>query len=264
MTAKMAAATPRPIPPKSRARAASPGSRRRARLRAAQNVGCSRYVNGWLATLEVLVDFLEARPAGELQEDRRELLVRGPGEPPEVLYGPPRDDAALLDDADAVAHLLGHLQGVRAHEDGHPALAHVAEDLLDEPGAPRVEAHHRLVDQHRPRSVEERRAHDEPLLHPVGEALHQLALPARQLEQPQHLRHPVADPVAVHAVEPAVEAEELARGELVVDEGPVGDEPQRRLRRLGARGEVLTVDHDPAGGGLEQAGDDADRRRLAR
>ena len=42
----------------------------------------------------------------------------------------------------------------------------------------------------------------------------------------------------VHAVEAAVEAQELARGQLLVDEGPVGDEAERRLGRLGlaARG----------------------------
>ena len=94
------------------------------------------------------------------------------------------------------------------------------------------------------RPVQEGGAHDEALLHAVGEALDELALPARQLEQLEHLRDARLDAVAVHAVEAAVEAQELAGGELLVDEGPVGDEAERGLGRLRLPRQVVAVDRD--------------------
>ena len=120
-----------------------------------------------------------------------------------------------------------------------PFSAHVPEDVLDEAGAAGVEADHGLVHEHGARAMQEGRAHDEALLHAVREALDQLALPAAELEQVRASRCARASTsAAVHAVEAAVEAEELAGGQLLVDEGPVGDEAERglgRLRRL-ARG----------------------------
>jgi hypothetical protein len=59
-----------------------------------------------------------------------------------------------------------------------------------------------------------------------------------------------------------VETQELAGGELLVDERPVGDESKRGLGRFGARGEVVSVDEHAACRRLEQAGDHPDRRRL--
>src|SRR5437016_2881837 len=50
--------------------------------------------------LEVFIDLLQPRPPGELQEDRREALVGGAGQPAQLLDRAPGDDAALLDDAD--------------------------------------------------------------------------------------------------------------------------------------------------------------------
>ena len=92
---------------------------------------------------------------------------------------PLRDDPSLQDDADAVAHLLRHFERVRAHQDRDAVLAHAPEHVLDQPRAARIEADHRLVHGDRARPVQERGAHDEPLLHAVREALDQLVLPSR-------------------------------------------------------------------------------------
>ena len=61
-----------------------------------------------------------------------------------------------------------------------------------------------------------------------------------------------------------MEAQELARGQLLVDEGAVGDEAQGGLGRLRLAREVVAIDGDAARGGLEEAGDDADGGGLAR
>ena len=73
------------------------------------------------------------------------------------------------------------------------------EHVLDEARAARIEADHGLVDQHRPRAVQEGRGHGEPLLHSVGEALDELVLPARELEQLEQLA-PRASAIAVSSM----------------------------------------------------------------
>src|SRR5262245_47000299 len=57
--------------------------------------------------------FSLSRPAGRAARQRPKLVDRAA-----------RDDAALEDDADAVAHLLGDFERVRAHEDRDAAFAH--------------------------------------------------------------------------------------------------------------------------------------------
>ncbi len=156
---------------------------------------------------------------------------------------PAGDDLALQDDADAIAHLLRHFERVRAHENRDAVLAHALEDALDELRAARIQPDHRLVDEHRLRPMQKRRTHDEPLLHAVREALDQLVLPAAELEEVEHLAHPLAQAVAVHAVEPRMKAQKFSGRQLLVDVGPVGNEAERRFRGFGARREIVAV-HD--------------------
>ena len=65
------------------------------------------------------------------------------------------------------------------------------------------------------------------------------------------------------AVEAADEAQELLGGELVVEEGLVGDVAEQRLGRLGLAREIVTAEQHLAAARLEQADHHADRRRLA-
>ena len=259
--------TPRPMPPKTSPRRKSPRSRRRARLRAAHSDGSSRNGNGRAVTGHghQTTSSISCRPLPPVSF--RNTAVSSSSAPPAIARSsstvPLGDDPAPEDDADAVAHLLGDLERMGAHQDGDAALAHAAEDVLDQPRPARVEADHRLVDQHRLGPVQEGGAHHQPLLHAVREALDQLVPPPAQLEQLEHLADAGLDRGLVHAVEAAVEAQELAGGELLVDERPIGDETERRLGGLGLVGQVVAVDDDAAGGGLEQAGDEADGGGLA-
>ena len=70
-------------------------------------------------------------------------------------------------------------------------------------------------------------------------------------------------PVAVDAVEAGVEAQELAGRELLVDERPIGNEAERRLRRLGLRSRSWPLTTMRPDGRLQQAGNHPHRRRLA-
>src|SRR6267142_1471354 len=128
---KMAAPTRTASPPKIAIRVPSPCSRRRARFRMAHSVGSRRYGKGWVVTRprrpgsQGFLDLLQAGPAGEFEEHGGELLVLAAGQGQQLVHGAPRDDLAPEDDADVVAHLLGDLESVRAHQDGHALLAHV-------------------------------------------------------------------------------------------------------------------------------------------
>src|SRR6185436_2644910 len=173
-----------------------------------------------------LVDFLQAAAAGELQEDFREVIVRAVAHRADVGYRAARDDLALQDDADPVAHLLRDLQRVRAHQDADAALRHPAEDVLDQARSARIEADHRLVHDHRLRAMEEGGAHHEALLHAVGEALDELVLPAPELEELQHLGHARADAVPIESEQAAVEAKEFSGRELLVDVRTIGNETE--------------------------------------
>ena len=162
-----------------------PARRRRARFRDDQTRGSSRYGNGDHQRTSSIS--WSALPPVSLRNTDGEVRIPAAGHLPELVDRPARDDASLQDDADAIAHLLGHFQRVGAHQDGHAVLAHAAEHVLDQTGAARIQTHHRLVDQYRPRTMEERGAHDQPLFHPVRKALDQLVFPPRELEEIEHL-----------------------------------------------------------------------------
>src|SRR5262249_51058568 len=104
----------------------------------------------------------------------------------------------------------------------------------------------------------------EHLLHAVRKAFDQLVLPPSQLEQLEHLGDARGDVRVIEPVEPGVEAQELPRGQLFVDERPVGNEAERRFRLLRLDREIVAVHQNPPGGRLQQSRDHPDRRRLAR
>ena len=108
------------------------------------------------------------------------------------------------------------------------------------------------------------RARDDELLpHAVAVRLGELVLPGRQVEQLEQLVHAALDGRALLAVQRRDEAQELGAGELVVDERAVGDEAHPRLRLARLPLQVVAADLDHAARRLEDAGDHAQRRRLA-
>ena len=77
--------------------------------------------------------------------------------------------------------------------------------------------------------VHQRAADDQLLPHPVAVGLGQLVLPGGQVEDLEQLVDPALHGGAVLAIERGGEPEELAAGELVVDERPVGNESDAGL-----------------------------------
>ena len=135
-----------------------------------------------------------------------------------------------------MAHLLGDLESVRAHQNRDTALAHAPEHVFDQSRAARIQSHHRFVHGRLPMME---KAHHQALLHPVGEAFDQLVLPLAQLEEIEHLvRARRRCHYQIHATR--VERQELTGRELVVDERPIGMKPSAlrlpdRVRDRGCR-----------------------------
>src|SRR5262245_45374385 len=102
--------TPMPMAPKNSARVPSPASRRRARFRDAQIDGRSRYGNASSQRRpsglpsEDLIDLLQSAAARQAQEHFGEMLRRIPFERSDLGDRAVRDDPALQDDADQIAH----------------------------------------------------------------------------------------------------------------------------------------------------------------
>src|SRR3990172_829658 len=98
---------------------------------------------------------LESLTAGELQENLLEILPLRLRLRLQLVHGANGDELTPQDDPDPIAELLRDFEGVGGYEDRQPRIAVVPEDLLDEAGASGVQAHHRLVDHHHLRLVEE-------------------------------------------------------------------------------------------------------------
>src|SRR3989454_6962457 len=152
----------------------------------------------------------------------------------DVTRRPERDDAAFVDDADAVG-LLRLLEVVGGQEDrGAARPADLAEVLPERAAAGHVESGRRLV-QKEDLGVVQEAAHDLELsAHTARERKHRLvyvASDAQQLREVLDLpavvdvHERVCRRVAVEAVEERMEADVLFGGEGLVEGRPLGDEP---------------------------------------
>src|SRR2546430_12578879 len=81
----------------------------------------------------------------ELEEQLLQAGVAGTVLPPQIVHRALGHDLAVLDDGDAVAHRLGYLERVGAHEHGAAPAHELAEDVLEQSRRLRVEPDHGLV-----------------------------------------------------------------------------------------------------------------------
>ena len=95
--------------------------------------------------------------------------------------------------------------------------------------------------------MHERARDDQLLAHAVAVALDQLVLHSARSKSASSSRHPLLDGVAILVVEAGDESQELRAGELLVDEGAVGDEAELRLGRDRLDGEVDPRDVNRSG-----------------
>src|SRR6266704_2787982 len=130
-------------------------------------VASRRPFSAVVAAAQHLDQVAHLRAAGELQEELFQAGVAGAVLASQIVHGSFRDDLAVLDDGDALAHRLRHLQTVRAHEHGAAAADELTENVLQQPRRLGVEAHHGLVHDDALRPVDEGARDNQLLAHAV-------------------------------------------------------------------------------------------------
>src|SRR5690606_15375640 len=182
-----------PTPRSSSIRMPRPRWRVRARARVLRHLGASTApmpgwrgaVPGMTSAIEDGIESVGAEPAGKPEEEVLETFVAGCRLRAELVHGAFGNKLAALDDPDAVAHPLGDLQGMSAHEHRPSAVHELPEEVLEQPGALGVEAYHRLVHHDHLGPVRKGAGNDQLLAHPVAVRFGQLVLPGGQLEDLQ-------------------------------------------------------------------------------
>ena len=183
--------------------------------------------------------------------------------PAEFLARAHGHEPALMDDADAVRHFLGHAELVGGEKDRHPLQGALLEDVLHHARVMRIEAHHWLVDHKHLGIVQQRGGDGDPLAGAVGEAFHGLAQIRFEVEARDELARGGFDVLLRHAEQLPDETEEFPGRELFVEEREVGHvgEAAAHLQGLGLH--IMAGHQDATGRGFDQAGDHLDRGGLA-
>ena len=158
------------------------------------------------------------RHAVELADERDELAAGALGE-----------DAARVDDADAVAEPLGLLHVVRRVEDGHAALSKLVHGFEDGVAALRIDAHGGLVEDEQLRLVEQADADVEAPLHAARVGVRAVVGSLRQAGQLEDGRDALLERLAAETLQPAEEAQVLSRSQVRVDGQVLGHVADERL-----------------------------------
>ena len=173
------------------------------------------------------------------------------------------DQRAFVDDEDAVADALDHIEDVGTVEDGLAVGGQGGEQVFDEDGGVDVEAGERFVEQDDAGVVEQGGGDQDLLPHAFGigvEARHAVAGEAEGLED-------VADAVLQNVfrdvVQAAGEFQEFLAGEAVEEDGGFRDVADDLFDVDGFLRQRETGDGDGSGGGDEDAGDELDGGALA-
>ena len=169
-----------------------------------------------------------------------------------------------MDDPDPVAEVFGDLQRMSGHEDRRSACGQLPEEVLDHPDPGRIETDHRFIDDDHPWLVQQGRGDDQPLFHPVGVGLDQVIGPVVEGKLDQEPLGLLTEEPVSEAVQVGDKPHELHAGQLLVKEGPVGNETDDPLGRLRIRGHRDPVDPDRPLRRPQHARHHPDRRRLSR
>ena len=179
----------------------------------------------------------------------------------QFLIGAFGDDAAMVDDGDAVAEALGLFHVVGGVEDGHAFGAQGLDHLKDAIARLRIDADGGLVHEHQARAVDDAGGHVEAALHAAGELAGRMVGAVFQrgpLEAPRDL---LGEARAGEALVVAEGEEVFAAGEARVNGDFLGDPAEGLAGGAGAGGGA--EDADLAGVGEDAAHDAADQRAFA-
>jgi hypothetical protein len=174
------------------------------------------------------------------------------------------DHAAVVDHGDLVRELIGLLEVLRRQQNRRAFAAQVADDRPDLVATSRIEAGGRLVEEEHAWPGEQARCEVKSPAHPARVGLRGSIGGVGELEALEQLRCAIARFRAGEAEQASEHLQVLAACEQLVDGGELTGQGEElaHLRRL--RDDVVSEELGPARVGLEQRGQDADERRLAR
>src|SRR5688500_18560946 len=190
--------------------------------------------------------------------DLDHLLLGHADQHPGRLVG---DQPAVVDDADAVAELLGLLEIMGGEDDGD-ALGVEAADIVPELLAQLdVDARGRLVEDQDRRRMDHRLGDQQPALHAARQSAR---IRVGLVLEPHRAQQLKRAPVGLgNAVEAGLDLERLARREEGVEQDLLGHDADRTLGVARMLIDVETPDRRRAFALGDQAGEDVDQSRLA-
>src|SRR3954451_2862491 len=172
-------------------------------------------------------------------------------------------DPAAPHDRDMIGDGERLLLVVRDVERRDPELELDPPDLLAELHAHlRIESRQRLVEQEHPGLDRECARERDALLHAAGELVRETVAGLAEPDELEQLTHALAPIPLVLPTEPQAVLDVLCGSHVREERVGLEDHPHVALVRRDAR-HVFPVDDDPSGVGSIEAGDDAERRRLA-
>jgi hypothetical protein len=187
--------------------------------------------------------------------------LRHVGDPQQILDAAEFLELTLVQHRDPVAHVLDVGQQVRGHDHGLSSPLQVDDQVLHLPGADRVEAAGRLVEEHEFGVVDQRLGHADPSRHALRILLQ---LPLLVAAEPDHFDECVRPPPALlgrHVEQPAVEVERLLGVEELVEVRLLGQVADPLVLR--DVGRPAAEDERLARGGKDEPQQELHRGRLA-
>ena len=172
-----------------------------------------------------------------------------------------QDDLALVDDADAVGHLLGFFDVVRGEDDGDAGGAQRAHHVPHVLAQLDVDAGGRLVEEQHLRLVRERLGDQHAPLHAAGQRHDLGVLLVPQRERAQHLLDVAG--IGRQAEQPAAERDRRPHRLERVGVELLRHQADQRAGGAIVGEDVMAADRDRAGRRRHDPADDADQRGLA-
>ena len=174
------------------------------------------------------------------------------------------DELSVIDNRQRVAHFGQLRQNMRGNEHSLSQFLERTQDVFHFRACARIHPGSRLVEDEQLRVVNERPRETEPLLHSAREHVH-IAVPlfaqVHQFQQVVDHVHPFSMAKAVAA---GIEVKVFPCLQPVVHAEKVRHVAHQAVHLLRVVHHIHTVERGRAGGGLEQRGKDAHRRRLSR
>jgi hypothetical protein len=175
----------------------------------------------------------------------------------EFVEGAFGDEAAFVDDGDAVAEAFDDFENVGGEKDGGAALDEIEEEFFHEAGADGIDAFEGFIHEKELGTVDEGSGHGDAFAHALGVFGDEFAAGAGEFEEIDEFLGAFEGDGAWEAVETADELEVFRASEIVEEEGLIGDEADALAGAEAGFGLVgvdgLAEEEHLTGGGLSYA-----------